>query len=119
LVGAPRDDIEARRLHWARYVAAEHQIVVLLKGSTTVVAEPDGLVLVNPIATAWLATAGSGDVLAGLLGSLLAAGLPEFEAAAVAAYLHAAAGQLASDSGPMTALSIAAALPQATRLLLG
>jgi hydroxyethylthiazole kinase-like uncharacterized protein yjeF len=118
LVDAPRQDVEARRLHWARQVADEHQIVVLLKGATTLVAAPDGSVFANPIATPWLATAGSGDVLAGLLGSLLAAGVPEFEAAAVAAYLHAAAGQLASDSGPITALSVAAAVPAATRLLL-
>ncbi|TDD57621.1 NAD(P)H-hydrate dehydratase [Kribbella antibiotica] len=118
LIDVPREEIEARRLHYARYVAEDRQFVVLLKGATTVVAAPDGSAYVNPIATPWLATAGSGDVLAGLLGSLLAGGVPEFEAAAVAAYLHAAAGQLAATDGPVTAMKVAAALPEVTRQLL-
>ncbi|GAA1666219.1 bifunctional ADP-dependent NAD(P)H-hydrate dehydratase/NAD(P)H-hydrate epimerase [Kribbella yunnanensis] len=118
LIGVPREEIEARRLHYAREVAEDRQLVVLLKGATTVVAAPDGSAYVNPIATPWLATAGSGDVLAGLLGSLLAGGVPEFEAAAVAAYLHAAAGQLAAADGPITAMKVAAALPEVTRQIL-
>ncbi|GAB3946365.1 bifunctional ADP-dependent NAD(P)H-hydrate dehydratase/NAD(P)H-hydrate epimerase [Kribbella albertanoniae] len=118
LIDVPREEIEARRLHYARQVAADRQLVVLLKGATTVVAAPDGSAYVNPIATPWLATAGSGDVLAGLLGSLLAGGVPEFEAAAVAAYLHAAAGQLAAADGPVTAMNVAAALPEVTRQIL-
>ncbi|GAA3142316.1 hydroxyethylthiazole kinase-like uncharacterized protein yjeF [Kribbella aluminosa] len=119
LIGVRREEIEARRLHYARLVAVDRQLVVLLKGATTIVAAPDGAALVNPIASPWLATAGSGDVLAGICGSLLAGGLPEFEAAAVAAYLHAAAGTLAASAGPITAMSVARALPEATRLLLG
>ncbi|MGZ0151003.1 NAD(P)H-hydrate dehydratase [Kribbella sp. WER1] len=119
LIGVPREEIEARRLYFARKVAAERQLVVLLKGATTIVAAPDGSVFVNPIASPWLATAGSGDVLAGICGAMLAGGLPEFEAAATAAYLHAAAGTLAASAGPITAMSIARALPEATRLLLG
>ncbi|WP_405062077.1 NAD(P)H-hydrate dehydratase [Kribbella sp. NBC_01505] len=118
LIDVPRDEIEARRLHYARLVAEDRQLVVLLKGATTVVAAPDGSAYVNPIATPWLATAGSGDVLAGLLGSLLAGGVPEFEAAALAAYLHAAAGQLAATDGPVTAMKVAAALPEVTRQIL-
>jgi len=119
LLGVPRSDIEARRLHYARYAAEEHQISVLLKGSTTVIAPADGsTAYVNTNGTPWLATAGSGDVLAGLCGSLLAAGLDELEAGAVAAYLHAAAATLASASGPVTALSVAAALPKATHHVL-
>jgi len=118
LIGLPREQIEARRLHYAREVAEDRQLVVLLKGATTIVAAPDGSAFVNPIATPWLATAGSGDVLAGLLGSLLAGGVPEFEAAALAAYLHAAAGQLAATDGPVTAMKAAAALPEVTRQIL-
>ncbi|MFI5730541.1 NAD(P)H-hydrate dehydratase [Kribbella sp. NPDC051587] len=118
LIKVPRDEIEARRLHYAREVAEDRQVVLLLKGATTVVAAPDGSAFVNPIATPWLATAGSGDVLAGLLGSLLASGVPEFEAAALAAYLHAAAGQLAATDGPVTAMKVAAALPEVTRQIL-
>lgn len=86
---------------------------MLLKGSTTVVADPGGQVRVNPTGTPWLATAGSGDVLAGLAGSLLAAGLPVLDAASVAAYLHGLAGRHAAGApgAPVTALQVAAALP--------
>jgi hydroxyethylthiazole kinase-like uncharacterized protein yjeF len=117
LLGVPREDVEARRLEHAREVAERFRATVLLKGSTTVIAAVDGRVRVNTNAPAWLATAGSGDVLAGLAGSLLAAGLDPFDAAAVGAYLHAAAARLASGGGPITALAIAASLPEATRQL--
>ena len=76
---------------------------MLLKGSTTVVAPPDGLdpVLVNTTGTPWLATAGTGDVLAGLAGALLAQGLLPPQAAIAAAYLHGLAARLAAaGSGP-------------------
>ena len=97
LVGADRADIEARRLHHARAAARDLGAVVLLKGSTTVVAGPDGRVRVNPTGTPALATAGSGDVLAGLCGALLAGGLDPFDAGSVGAWLHGLAGRLASD----------------------
>jgi NAD(P)H-hydrate repair Nnr-like enzyme with NAD(P)H-hydrate dehydratase domain len=66
----------------------------------------------------WLATAGSGDVLAGLCGALLATGLDPYDAGAVGAWLHGAAGAVASSGGPITARSIAAALPRVCRALL-
>jgi hydroxyethylthiazole kinase-like uncharacterized protein yjeF len=118
LLDVPREDVEARRLEHARLAARRFGATVLLKGSTTVIATPNGRVRVNTNATPWLATAGAGDVLSGLCGSLLAAGLEPFDAAAVGAYLHAAAARLASAGGPLTALGIAAALPEATRRLL-
>ena len=77
--------------------------VVLLKGDRTVVATPDGAAWVNPTGTPALATGGTGDVLAGLLGSLLAAGLPPERAAVAAAYLHGLAGREAARRGPVTA----------------
>ena len=74
---------------------------MLLKGSTTVIAQPgDPTVLVNPTGTPWLATAGSGDVLSGLAGALLAQGLEPAWAAAAAAYLHGMAARLAAAQGP-------------------
>ena len=114
LVGADRDDVEARRLHHARAAAKDLDAVVLLKGSTTVVARPDGVVRVNPTGTPALATAGSGDVLAGLCGALLAGGLDPFDAGSVGAWLHGLAGRLAAEGGrPVSAVDVLAALPDA------
>jgi ADP-dependent NAD(P)H-hydrate dehydratase / NAD(P)H-hydrate epimerase len=114
LVGADRDDVEARRLHHARAAAKDLDAVVLLKGSTTVVARPDGAVRVNPTGTPALATAGSGDVLAGLCGALLAGGLDPFDAGSVGAWLHGLAGRLAAEGGrPVSAMDVLAALPDA------
>jgi hydroxyethylthiazole kinase-like uncharacterized protein yjeF len=113
--GADVAAIEARRLEHARRAAAELGVTVLLKGSTTVIAAADGPVLVNPTGTAWLATAGSGDVLSGLVGALLAQGLGPEQAAIAGAYLHGLAGRLAADGAPIGALDIVAALPAAIR----
>jgi ADP-dependent NAD(P)H-hydrate dehydratase / NAD(P)H-hydrate epimerase len=117
LLGADRADIEARRLHFATQAAAELGCTVLLKGSTTVIAspDPDQEVLVNPTGTSWLATAGSGDVLSGLAGSLLAQGLDPARAAAAAAYLHGIAARLAADGAPIGSEDIITALPAAIR----
>jgi ADP-dependent NAD(P)H-hydrate dehydratase / NAD(P)H-hydrate epimerase len=117
LMRADRTDIEARRLHYATAAAADLGVTVLLKGSTTVIAEPDGgrPVFVNPTGTSWLATAGSGDVLSGLAGSLLAQGLSPAQAAAVAAYLHGIAARIAADGAPIGAGELIAALPEAIR----
>ncbi|MFI5690383.1 NAD(P)H-hydrate dehydratase [Kribbella sp. NPDC051586] len=119
LLDVDRATVEAERLKHARLAAERFDVTVLLKGATTVIAAPDGQVRVNANATPWLATAGAGDVLAGLCGSLLAGGLTPLDAASLGAYLHAAAANLASSSGPITALSVASALPEATRYLLG
>ncbi|MFN8032266.1 MAG: NAD(P)H-hydrate dehydratase [Mycobacterium sp.] len=74
---------------------------VLLKGNVTVIADPDGPVYLNPAGGSWAATAGSGDVLSGMIGALLASGLPPIEAAAAAAFVHArAANASAADPGP-------------------
>ncbi|MFD3403112.1 NAD(P)H-hydrate dehydratase [Kribbella sp. NPDC058693] len=118
LLDVDRATVEAERLKHARLAAERYDVTVLLKGATTVIAAPDGQVRVNSNATPWLATAGAGDVLAGLCGSLLASGLSPLDAASLGAYLHAAAANLASSSGPITAMSVAAALPEATRYLL-
>ncbi|MFJ6520855.1 NAD(P)H-hydrate dehydratase [Streptomyces filamentosus] len=113
LLGTAREDVEARRLAAVRELAGRYGATVLLKGSTTLVCGPGGTgpVRVNPTGTPWLATAGSGDVLSGLAGSLLAAGLDPLDAASCAAYLHGlAARRAATGSGPITATEVADAL---------
>ncbi|MER6825877.1 NAD(P)H-hydrate dehydratase [Streptosporangium sp. NPDC000563] len=115
LIGVPRERIEARRLESVRRAAAELGVTVLLKGSTTLVAEEDRPVGINLTGSPWLATGGTGDVLAGLAGALLAAGLSGYDAASCAAYLHGIAGR----QGPLTAWDVAEALPEVARSLLG
>jgi NAD(P)H-hydrate repair Nnr-like enzyme with NAD(P)H-hydrate dehydratase domain len=89
-------------------------VVVLLKGDRTVVAGPDGTAWANPTGSPVLATAGTGDVLAGLLVSLLAGGLAADRAAISAAFVHGLAGRRAAvgDSRSVTAPEVAATLPE-------
>jgi len=98
LSGAPPGD---DRVGATRKLADALGVTVLLKGNVTVIAEPGGPVYLNPAGQSWAATAGSGDVLSGMIGALLAAGLPAPEAAAAGAFVHARAAALsAADPGP-------------------
>ncbi|MFI9249124.1 NAD(P)H-hydrate dehydratase [Streptomyces sp. NPDC053069] len=116
LLGARREEVEGARLAAVRELAAMYRATVLLKGSTTLVADSaGGAVRVNATGTSWLATAGSGDVLSGLAGSLLAAGLPAMDAGSAAAYLHGLAGRFAADGAPVGAHDVAARIPEAWR----
>ncbi|MFE9410283.1 NAD(P)H-hydrate dehydratase [Streptomyces sp. NPDC006704] len=115
LLGVARERVEAERLASVRELAERFGATVLLKGSTTLVAEAGSPVRANATGTAWLATAGSGDVLSGLAGSLLAAGLGGRDAGAVAAYLHGLAGRLAARGAPTSAYAVAEAVPDAWR----
>lgn len=98
LTGLDRAAIAHEREGLARRYAAEWGRVLVLKGAFTVVAAPDGRLLVAPFATAALARAGTGDVLAGLIAGLLAQGLPPFEAAAAGCYLQGLAGELLQEA---------------------
>ncbi len=95
LCGCSAREVQADRIGLARAQAAEWNAVVVLKGAYTVVAEPTGRAIVLPFANPALATAGSGDVLAGAIVGALAQGLAPFEAAVVGGYLHGLAGELA------------------------
>jgi hydroxyethylthiazole kinase-like uncharacterized protein yjeF len=119
MLGVERHEVEARQLEHAAQAAAKYDAFVLLKGRHTLVAAPDGRVRANTTGTGWLGVAGSGDVLAGVIGSLLAAGLDPFDAASVGAWLHGAAATYASAGGPIGAPEVARAVPEVVRLLLG
>ena len=112
-------DVGADRVAAARRGAAELGCTVLLKGDATVVADAAGATFVNATGTPWLATAGTGDVLAGVLGALLATGLPAADAAASAAHLHGRAGQLAAAHGPLIAGDLVRRLPETVARLRG
>jgi NAD(P)H-hydrate epimerase len=96
LLGISSEEVAFDRLRCAREAARQAHAVVVLKGDDTLVADPDGCVAVSSGATPGLATAGTGDVLAGVVGALLAARLEPFEAAAAAVRLHALAGRRAA-----------------------
>jgi hydroxyethylthiazole kinase-like uncharacterized protein yjeF len=109
LMDVQRTDVEAHRLDQVRRAAASLGATVLLKGSTTLVASPDGEVQINTAALPYLATAGSGDVLSGVCGALLAGGCRASDAGAAGAFIHGLAGLIASGepTAPITAMDIA------------
>jgi NAD(P)H-hydrate epimerase len=116
----PAADDDAGRETAASQAARLWEHVVVLKGANTVVAAPDGTVLRSAVATPALATAGSGDVLAGAIGAFLAVGLAPLDAAGVGVAVHAAAGLLAEQrigSAGVLASDIAGLLPEAIAVL--
>ena len=117
MLDVDRADVEARPLEHVRRAAATYGCVVLLKGRHTLVTSPADPVRVTTTGTPWLATAGAGDVLGGLVGALLAAGLTSYDAASVGSWLHGAAATLAGRGGPLVASQVAASIPPAVRSL--
>ncbi len=106
LLGASREEVLTSRIAIAQRAATTWGRVVVFKGANTVVARPDGRVVVVPIATPALATAGTGDVLAGVIAGLLAQRVPLFEAALLGVYIHGRAGELVQEEvGPAGGLA--------------
>lgn len=103
------------RIIAARRAAEEAKAALVMKGADTIIAHPDGRAIINANAPADLATAGSGDVLAGLIGGLIAQGAPSFEAAAAGVFLHSAAAQIVGPG--LIAEDLAEALPAVFRAL--
>jgi NAD(P)H-hydrate epimerase len=118
LIGSKTAEVQRRRLDVARGFAAQSRAVVVLKGHRTVVADPDGRAAVNPTGNPGLATGGTGDVLSGILGALLARRLEPWVAATAAVYVHGLAGDVAAGrlgQESMLAGDLVDALPEAIR----
>lgn len=122
LMGCTVREVQAERVTVAQTQAANWGHVVVLKGAYTVVAAPDGRTAIEPFANSGLATAGTGDVLAGTIVALRAQGLGTFEAAAAGTYLHGLAGELAKEeigTAGMVAGDLVPRLSQALRSIIG
>ncbi len=120
LTGKSVEEIEADRFGSARKLAKETEAVVVLKGANTVIAAPEGDVYVNPTGNSGMAKGGSGDVLTGLIGGLMAQGLDALDAACAGVYIHGMAGDtVASHLGErgMTARDILQTLPGTMKLI--
>ena len=120
--GATSQSVNADRLGTARRFARERGVFLVLKGARTVVARPDGLLMICPTGNSGMATAGAGDVLTGMLVGLLAQGVPSWEAACAATYVHGAAGDLAArrlGSAGMIASDIVEQIPYALQAISG
>jgi NAD(P)H-hydrate epimerase len=97
MLGAPIADVQRDRVGTTRAFAVQHGVHVCLKGTRSIVASPDGRVLINPTGNPGMASGGTGDVLTGILGGLLARGLPPERVLAAAVYLHGLAGDVAAE----------------------
>ena len=119
LSGLSIDEIQKNRVKIASLFAKEWQSIVVLKGAGTVVADPSGRIFINSTGNPGMATAGSGDVLAGALVSLIAQGLPNAISAALAVFLHGKAGDIAAEelsNAGIMAMDIVNYLPKAQKL---
>jgi NAD(P)H-hydrate epimerase len=115
-VDATTQSVNADRIGTARRFARERGVFVVLKGARTVIARPDGLVAICPTGNPGMATAGTGDVLTGMIVGLLAQGVPAWDAACAATYFHGSAGDLASQhfgQAGMLASDLIAQIPYA------
>ena len=88
LIGKTAKEVQEDRIDLARNFALEHGVWLVLKGARTVTASPDGRIFINTTGNCWMASGGQGDVLSGILGGLLAQGIPPEEAIPFGVYLH-------------------------------
>lgn len=120
LIGQSASAVQVNRLSIAKAFAQQHGVWLVLKGHRTIIAGPDGTCLINPTGNPGMATAGSGDVLTGMLSGLITQGMPLASAIAAAVYLHGLAGDLAAaqrGEAAMIASDIIAAVPEAIRIV--
>ena len=120
MLGAAVADVQRDRLGCARAFAREHGVHLCLKGSRSIVASPEGSVLINPTGNPGMASGGAGDVLTGIVGALLARGLPAARVLGAAVYLHGLAGDIAAErmgEEALVASDVIDALPEAFRRL--
>jgi NAD(P)H-hydrate epimerase len=118
LTTIPSEEIEKERMKIAREAAKTFRATVVLKGASTVTASENGLVIINSTGNPGMATAGSGDVLAGLIGGLWAQGMQRYEAAYAGVFIHGYAGDLAKvkyGERSLLATDIQELLPEALR----
>lgn len=122
LTGLSIKEIQANRINVAQYFAKKWNKIIILKGANTVVVSPAGQVLFSPFSNPVLSTAGTGDVLAGILAGLMAQGLIPFDAAGVGVYIHGLAGEMVSrkmgDAG-MLASDLLPMIPKVIKNLKG
>jgi len=122
LTGKPVADIQRNRPDCAAAFAQRWHVVLVLKGAGTVVASPDGNVMLNTTGGSGLASGGTGDILTGLIGGLLAQGIPSVEAAVIAVYLHGLAGDIVAEEmteRAMVAGDVVRVLPRAWKHVTG
>ncbi len=105
LVGVSAEEVNKNRIYLSGKYAKEHNVVVVLKGARTVIAAPNGEIRINTTGNSGMATAGSGDVLAGIIGGMLAMGASPFDSAVLGVYLHGLAGDLAAKETSEYALT--------------
>ena len=120
MLGVPVDEVQRDRIASARQFAAAYGVHLVLKGAVSVIAAPDGIVRLNPTGNPGMASGGTGDVLTGITGALLARGLDPGEALTAAVYLHGLAGDVAAarvGEESLVARDLVAALPEAFRRL--
>jgi len=121
LMGVTTSDVQQDRIGMAQGFAEEHGVTVVLKGAGTVIASPDGEVYINSTGNPGMATGGTGDVLTGMIGSLLAQGYGPTQAACLGVYLHGLAGDLAAEEkgeAGMIAGDVIEKIPEAIKTIL-